>query len=163
MRIERGALLSAGSALALLVLMFAFAWYGVDGIPGSPSAHRVVWTENAWDALTVVRWVMLIAAAAALAAPLLQIYGSPRLSNRDIAGLVLALGALTSLLLIYRVLIELPSSSSVADQKIGAVLGLASALGIALGGWDAFAAWQERERKARTGRRGDQPSGPTRP
>jgi hypothetical protein len=161
MRAGRGALLSAGCALALLGLMFALAWYGVDGIPGSPNAHRVVWTENGWDGLTAVRWVMLITIVASIAAasPYARLGG--RLSRRDIGGLVLALGSLTSALLIYRVLIELPSSSAVADQKLGAVLGLAAALGIVIGGWDTFTAQQEHAPRARTGRRGEQPSGPS--
>jgi hypothetical protein len=51
---------------------------------------------------------------------------------------LLAFGAITSLLLFYRVLISLPEPSRVIDQKLGAVLGLACALGIALGGLEAI-------------------------
>lgn len=34
-RLTHGELVAAASALALLVLMFAVAWFGVDGIPGA--------------------------------------------------------------------------------------------------------------------------------
>jgi hypothetical protein len=47
-------------------------------------------------------------------------------------------------LLIYRVLIALPSGARVVDQKLGAVLGLVCALGIAWGGYEAI-----REQRAR--------------
>ena len=47
---------------------------------------------------------------------------------------LVTLGSLTSALLLYRVLIDLPQASRVIDQKLGAFLGLVCALGIALGG-----------------------------
>jgi len=52
----------------------------------------------------------------------------------DLTRLVAGLGSLTSALLIYRVLIELPAGAKVIDQKLGAVLGLGCAVGVALGG-----------------------------
>jgi hypothetical protein len=59
-RLRVGALVSATSALALLVIMFATEWYGVAGVP-DPSAVRpaVSTAENAWHGLTVTRWVLL--------------------------------------------------------------------------------------------------------
>ncbi|HLH66913.1 MAG TPA: hypothetical protein VKV27_14545 [Solirubrobacteraceae bacterium] len=50
------------------------------------------------------------------------------------ARLVPALGCLTSALLVWRVLVELPGGGRVLDQKLGALVGLACALGIAWGG-----------------------------
>ena len=140
MRSQRGELLSAACALALLVLMFAFAWYGVDGIPGRPAAHGASWTENGWEGLSAVRWVMLVTIVVAIGSPVLRFSQRDRGSAPNASGLILALGALTSVLLIYRVLIDLPSSSAVPDQKLGALLGLASALGITLGGWESVSA-----------------------
>ena len=66
-----------------------------------------------------------------------------RLSQRehgrqtDLSWLVTGLGLLCSALLIYRVLIVLPSPDSVIDQKLGALLGLACSLGIAFGGYQS--------------------------
>ena len=45
---------------------------------------------------------------------------------------------MTALLLIYRVLIALPAADRITDQKLGAVLGVVCALGIALGGRESM-------------------------
>ena len=59
-------------------------------------------------------------------------------TRTDTSLVVVTLGSLTSLLLLYRVLIELPQTSKVIDQKLGAILGLACALAIALGGFESM-------------------------
>jgi hypothetical protein len=123
----RGELISAVAALALLVFMFVFAWYGLAGIPGRSA---VVATENGWHGLTIVRWLILLTIAVTL--------GANRIRNGS--ALVAGLGTLTALLLTYRVLIDLPSSQSVVDQKLGAYLAVLSAFAIALGGYDSLRA-----------------------
>ena len=42
LRLRQGALISAGSALVLLVVMFATKWYGVDEIPGRVATRTQV-------------------------------------------------------------------------------------------------------------------------
>jgi hypothetical protein len=140
MRAQRGELVSAASALALLGLMFAFAWYGVDGTPAPGSAHTVSSTENAWEALSVVRWVMLVTIVVTIGSLMLHFSQREHAAPTDSGRLILGLGAITSALLVYRVLIDLPSPAAVPDQKLGAVLGVLSALGVALGGWDLVVA-----------------------
>ena len=49
-----------------------------------------------------------------------------------------ALGLLSSLALIYRVLINVPGSDSVVDARVGAYLGLAVALAILYGGYTSL-------------------------
>ncbi len=141
MRLERGELLSAACGLALLVLMFGFAWYGISGIHGQPATQRTaMWTEDGWDALTIVRWLILLTAIVALTPPLLRLRGSGESEPPAGAGaLVFLLGGLTSVLLTYRVLLDLPDPSAVSDQKLGAVLAVISAAGIAVGGWSSVA------------------------
>jgi hypothetical protein len=63
--------------------------------------------------------------------------------------IVLTLGVLTSGLLIYRVLLNLPQGSKVIDQKLGAVLGLACALGIALGAVESVSDQRRLQRAVR--------------
>lgn len=134
------------SALGLLVCMFFLAWYDVDGIPGQVRAgHGVVWTEDAWHGLTIVRWVMLATILAALGGVGLHWHERSRATQTSTAGWVAGLGAATVALLIYRVLIELPSTAEVPDQKLGALLGLACAVGIALGGWECLRAQRGRK------------------
>jgi hypothetical protein len=134
-RIAHGELLSACSAVALLVAMYALKWFGVDGIPGrTPS---LAWAVNAWHGMTLVRWVMLATIAVAVGAPLLHATQRSHGAKTNTGGAVLALGALTSGMLIYRVLIDLPAANQVVDQKLGAFVGLLCALGIALGGYES--------------------------
>ncbi len=102
-------------------------WFGVDGIPGR--TRSLAWAENAWQAMTLVRWAMAITIVLALAAPVLHVTQRAHGAKTSTSLVVLGLASLTSLLLIYRVLIDLPSSSQVVDQKLGAFVGVACALG----------------------------------
>jgi len=113
--------------------MFLTKWYGVAGVP-DPSAERpaISTAENGWDGLTLVRWVMLVTICAALGSVILHASQRSLGTKTDTSRVVTALGALTSALLIYRVLIALPAATEVIDQKLGAILGLLCALGIAL-------------------------------
>jgi hypothetical protein len=150
--VHRGELVSAASALSLLLVMFLLNWYGVAGVP-DPSAARpaVSSAENAWDGLTVVRWVMLLTIAVTLGSVVLHASQRTHGSRTDTSGVVTTLGSLTAVLLCYRVLISLPAGNEVIDQKLGAVLGLVCALGIALGGYEST---RERQAKAaQVGRR----------
>jgi hypothetical protein len=144
-RIRVGALVSATSALGLLVIMFATEWYGVAGVP-DPSAVRpaVSTAENAWHGLTVTRWVLLATIVASVGAVVLHASQREHGNKTDTSLVVAALGALSAGLLIWRVLIVLPAGQRVVDQKLGAFLGLLCALGIAWGGYEAI-----REQRAR--------------
>ncbi len=138
-RIYRGELTSALSALALLVLMFAAQWYGVAGVPDPSAARPAVSTaENAFDGLTIVRWVMLATIVAALGSVILHASQRSHGTRTDTSLVVATLGSLTSLLLLFRVLIVLPQGDRVIDQKLGAILGLLCAFGIALGGFESI-------------------------
>ena len=66
--LTHGEVIAGVSALLLLILMFATRWYSVAGIPGTSAHAQAVTTENAWGALTVVRWLMLLTILAAGAA-----------------------------------------------------------------------------------------------
>jgi hypothetical protein len=126
-------------ALALLVLMFGAQWYGVAGVP-DPSAARpaMSYAENAWDALAVVRWVMLAAILAAVGSVVLHASQRSHGTRTDTSLVLVTLGSLTAVLLLYRVLIVLPRSSMVIDQKLGAFIGLLCAFGIAIGGYESI-------------------------
>jgi hypothetical protein len=144
-RIRVGALVSATSALALLIIMFATEWYGVAGVP-DPSAVRpaVSTAENAWHGLTVTRWILLATIVASVGAVVLHASQRGHGNKTDTSLVVATLGTVSAALLIWRVLIVLPAGSRVIDQKLGAFLGLLCALGIAWGGYEAI-----REQRAR--------------
>lgn len=147
-RLRQGALIAAGSAVALGIVMFAMAWYGVDEIPGRvPARMPLTYAVNAWHALSVIRWLMLLTIVVAIGSVLL--HGSQRAhgAKTDTGAVVAGLGTLTAAALIVRVLIVLPSANSVVDQKLGAYIGLLCAVGIALGGYEQML--EERTRRAR--------------
>jgi len=146
-RVHVGELVSAASALVLLAIMFATEWYGVAGVPDPSYARPAVSTaENAWNGLTDVRWVMLVTIVAAVGSVFLHASQREHGSKTDTSRIVAALGTLTAVLLVYRVLIALPGDGRVLDQKLGAVLGLLAALGIAWGGYESV-----REQRLRAG------------
>lgn len=147
--LTHGELIAGASALLLLILMFATAWYSVAGIPGTSAHAQAVTTQNAWSALEIVRWLMLLTILAAVAAVAVHVV-HPSPSAIAIARLaVTALGSLVAVLLTYRVLIEPPSPSDVVDQKLGAVVGMLCAYGIAVGGFESIR--EQRARARRTG------------
>ncbi len=146
-RTHVGELISAGSALLLLVLMFAVKWYGVAGVPDPSYARPAVsGAQDGWNALTGVRWIILATVLAAIGSVVLHASQRAHGTKTDTSRVVATLGSITSVLLIYRVLIALPGGGTVIDQKLGAVLGLLCALGIAWGGIESI-----RERRARGG------------
>jgi hypothetical protein len=145
--LTHGELIAAGSALLLLVLMFATEWYSVAGIPGTSAHAQAVTTENAWTALANVRWLMLLAIVASFGSVAVHVLNASASAVAITRLAVTALGSATALLLTYRVLIGLPAPSDVVDQKLGAVLGVVCAYGIAVGGFESI-----REQRARARR-----------
>jgi hypothetical protein len=143
--VRRGELLSATMALLLAIDMFALKWFGVAGVPDPSAARPALSTaENGWDGLTIVRWVMLATVLVTLGSVVLHASQRAHGTKTDTSVAVTAVGVLTGVLLTYRVLINLPAPDEVIDQKLGAALGLACALGIALGGLESI-----REQRAR--------------
>jgi hypothetical protein len=143
-RLRRGELIAGASGVSLLVFMFLFKWYGLGGAVPSDlvtaigNRLHVATAQNAWHALTILRWLMLVTIFVALALALTQATRRSPAVPVSLSVIVTVLGSLTALLLVYRVLINLPGSDKFIDQKIGAFLGLVSALGIALGGFESL-------------------------
>ncbi len=146
-RVHVGELISAASALLLLVIMFGLKWYGVAGVPDPSYARPAVsGAEDGWNGLPGVRWVLLATILVAVGSVVLHASQRTHGTKTDTSRVVTVLGTITSLLLVYRVLIALPGGGSVIDQKLGAVLGLACGLGIAWGGYESI-----REQRRRAG------------
>jgi hypothetical protein len=153
-RLRQGALITAGSAVALLVVMFAMEWYGVDEFPGQVSGRMPLsHAENAWHGLTLVRWLMLFTIVFALGSVLLHGRQRTHGAKTNTGALVAVLGGLTAVLLIDRVLIDLPSANAVVDQKLGAYIGTLCAVGIAFGGYESMLEERARRRRVAHGSR----------
>jgi hypothetical protein len=134
-----GELISGVSALALLVLTLVVPWYGVDGIPGQPGSRGgMAGTQTGWEGLTDVRWLILLTVLVAFATLAVHAVGPARQTVAALRLALLALAWATAVVLVVRVLIDLPSSEEVVDQKLGALIGLAAALGLAIGASQAI-------------------------
>lgn len=128
-RLRRGEVIVGASAIVLLALIFLLPWYG-----GSASGLGVSRSVDGWHGLPTLRWLMLATVAVAVALTALQgTLRAPALPV-SLSVIVTVLGALTSLGLIYRVLIAVPGPSRVLHQKPGSYLGLVTALALTYGG-----------------------------
>jgi Kef-type K+ transport system membrane component KefB len=128
-RLRRGEWIAAGSALALLAVMFLLKWYGVPGV-----------SVNAWHALSILRWLMLLTIVTALVLAYLQASRRSPALPVTFSVLLTTVAVLLVLLLIYRVLINEPGPDDIVGQRLGAYLGLLCALGITYGGYRSMRA-----------------------
>jgi hypothetical protein len=143
-RLRRADQIIAGGAIALFIFMFFFKWYGVSSNVPSIAGVNVNVSRSGWDTFTNSRWIWLITIIIALlvvaAAGLQRHVESPVQPSVLVAGL----GALSTLLIIYRILHHPSASASIgsfhasAGIKIGIWLGLIAAAAITYGGYLAM-------------------------
>ncbi|HWF53500.1 MAG TPA: hypothetical protein VG223_02675 [Solirubrobacteraceae bacterium] len=157
-RAPAGELLSAVSALALFVVMFVMKWYGVVALPHSADRSGIQSATSAWNELADIRWLMLLTVLVAFGSVVIHISQRSHGSQTDTSRVVTAVAGVTAALVFYRVLIDLPSPTSVVDAKLGAYLGLLAVVGVALGGYESMRAQRvaqhairHRERRRVTG------------
>ena len=135
-RLRWGEWIVGAGAIVLLASMFLLTWYGLSAEARPTAASLGLSTSlTGWEALTHLRWLMLVTIAAAFALCYLQAARRSPALPTSFSVIVSALGVLTAVGLIYRVLINEPGSDSVVVQKPGAFVGLVSALAIAYGGY----------------------------
>ena len=137
-RLRSGEWIAGGAAVVLLVAMVFTPWYGLRGVQATfaGKAGRST-TITGWDEFIHLRWLILLTIILGLALAIAQAARrAPALPvTLDVLALVLAV--LTSLWLIYRVLIVVPGSGTGASvslsQKPWAYVGLLSARGLTFG------------------------------
>jgi hypothetical protein len=135
-RLRRSEIVAGVAAVVLLLSMFLLPWYGYKG-DLAPLAARlgVATSADAWNSLSATRWLMLLTIAAALALVYLQgTRGSPALPA-TFSLFTWLLGGLTALVLIYRVLINVPGPNDVVSRDVGGYIGLLASLVIAGAGY----------------------------
>jgi heme A synthase len=147
-----GAQLAGLSGVALILIMFVFAWYGIPG--GGVNGF------DAFDAFD--DWVGLILIFTAIAGIALGLIGGgePRVGMPVALSAVAAGLGILSVVVLVIYLISPPSidlgqlgGEVDLDRKIGLWFGLLAAIGVAAGGWMAMqeegATYTERERYRR--------------
>jgi hypothetical protein len=149
--LRRADRLAGGGAIALFIVMFFFKWYGgsaSSSTVGSVSGLSFSASFSGWHTFTDSRWIWLLTIIVALLAVAVAA-GALRLESPiELGVLVAGLGALSTLLILYRI-VHHPSggvSSSVGaihysysyGIKLGIWLGLIAAAIITYGGWLAM-------------------------
>lgn len=117
-RLRRGEVGAGVSAVALLAFLFALNWL-----------NRAGHNRRGWIAIPALRWLLLLTALAALGLACAQATRRSPAVPVSLSVIVTALGGLSTLLLIIRLL------TTPAGLCAGAFLGLVAVAGIALGGF----------------------------
>jgi hypothetical protein len=148
-RLRRADQIVGGGAIALFIFLFFFKWYGVSS---SSSIGGVNFSDsaNGWHSFAISRWIWLITIIVALAAVAVTAGVFKFNSPVQLSVVVAGLGALSTLLILYRI-VHHPSAglsgtiagvhySASAGIKIGIWLGLIAAAAITYGGYLAMQA-----------------------
>ncbi len=134
-RLRWGEMIAGGSAVLLLIFLFALKWYALGGSLSQTANNigaKTSWTG--WSGLNHLRWFLLLTIIMGLALTLFQASQRAPAIPATLSVFVTVLGALSVLALIYRVVINPPSGSGVGERP-GAYLGLVAAIGILYGGY----------------------------
>ena len=137
-RLTQGQLIAAVGAIVLLVAMF-LPWIGVSG-PSLPSGIPVPQglstgstTENVWKGSTLDVYLLITVIVAALPALLALTDSAEEFSFVSAAAFLL--GVVGVILVAAFLTVDFPDG---ADRTIGAFLGLAATIAIAVGGFRAM-------------------------
>jgi hypothetical protein len=144
-RLNQGEMIAAVSALLLLIVMFIFTWFSVDlGSNDLLSASGVDTGANAWQAFGFIDIVLFVTIIVAIGGALITANAQSVNTPVAISAITTALGILSVLLILYRI-IDPPGSGDIPDgfdigisRGIGVWLGLILAGGITYGGWRAM-------------------------
>jgi hypothetical protein len=142
-RLSQGEKIAGVAGILLIIIMFAFSWYGVSiaghDVPGG--------TVNAWEAYSFTDIILFLAALSGIALAVTRAQGTTVSLPVALSAIVAGLGILATLLVLYRI-INTPGDTGAASalvggsvdvsRKIGVFLGLIAAAGVAYGGWTAM-------------------------
>lgn len=148
-----GELVAGIAGFVLLISMFIFAWYGLEGFTG-----------DAFD--TLDDWVNIVLVFTAFAGMSLMLFGPdiPRADVAPLGAVTVTLGALSVLIVLIHIIappgIEAGGLSADFDVELGTWIGLLSSIAVALGGYQAL---KEEERLGSFGGAGSPPPQPPQP
>jgi hypothetical protein len=133
-----------GGAIALFIFMFFFKWYGVSSNLTSIAGLNINVSRTGWETFTNSRWIWLLTIIAALAAVLFVATKRKLAFPLQPGAIVAGLGALSTVLILYRIVHHPTGSASFGGFhasvgiKLGIWLGLIAAAAITYGGYLAM-------------------------
>src|SRR3954463_10224942 len=145
-RLRFGDMIAGASAILLLIFMTVFDWYGVD-VPGFGNQGG-----NAWKAFGFIDILLFLCLAAVIACVVIRALGAQVNTPVPLSTIMLAAGALASLLILFRIVVlpgDVADAKDLVDQfnkvspgqdasvgrSIGIFLGFLAALGMTAGGF----------------------------
>jgi hypothetical protein len=116
--------------------MFLMPWYGVKSPLGATAASLGGATSwDGWNGLTNLRWLVLITILVALALVWLQATRRAPALPVTFGVILIVLDLVTTLALIFRVLIDVPGASSIVERKVGGFVGIGASIAILCGAY----------------------------
>jgi uncharacterized membrane protein YhaH (DUF805 family) len=135
-KLSTGEKIAGVSGVLLFIFMF-FDWFSVSASNGFISVSV---GGNAWDTLDVIPLILLIAIVAAVGVAVVRLTDAVFEPAISMNAVVSVLGAVSFLLILYRIVSPPDSGVSGIDvsPEVGIFLGLIAAAGIAYGGYRAM-------------------------
>lgn len=146
-RLDAGEILAGVAGIVLIASMALLDWFGVDVPPGT----EPVGGFDAFRAFDVVDILLLILALAAIALPVSALMTSRTNVPIALSSLLTAAAIFSTLVLLYRIIdtpdlsgdrfaLDMPPFNIGFETTVGvgAFVGLAATIGIAVGGWLAM-------------------------
>jgi hypothetical protein len=158
-RLTQGEKIAGVAAIVLFISMF-FAWFGFD-TPGNELGISISASFNAWESFDFIDLVLLVTVLVAVGSALAK--ASDRVIDFPLNAVVAALGGLSALLVLYRI-VDPPAG---LDREWAVFLGLILSALVAYGGYRAMqeegSSFAEVGDRFSSGGRGGPGAGPPQP
>jgi hypothetical protein len=143
-RLRRADQIIGGGAIAFFIFLFFFHWYGISSNISSTSGLNVNVSRSGWDTFTNSRWIWLLTIIVALGVVFVTATQRQVESPVGPGVIVAGLGALSTILILYRIIHHPTASASFGSVhtslgiKIGIWLGLIASGALTYGGYLAM-------------------------
>ena len=145
-RLSLGDKIAGGSAIALLLIMTIFKWFGLE-VESNVAGFGVSDSLNAWKSFSFIDIILLVTCLTALGMVYMRASDTHVDLPFSISVAVAALGALSTLLILFRIISPPDFETGGVDvagvdinntREIGAFIGLIAAAALTYGGFRAM-------------------------
>lgn len=141
-RLGRGEMIAAISAIALLLIMFIFKWFGLSIDTGGLVGVGASVSANAWQSFGFIDIILFITILVAVGLAVMKANQQSVSLPVAASALTAGLGILSLVLILFRIISPPDFGAGGVDiagvdttRKIGVFLGLIATAGVAYGGW----------------------------